>query len=157
MDGSIYLLAALLLGVIAGLRTFPAPAVVAWAVHLGRLDLTGRPLALLGNPWVRWPLTLFVLVELVFDQLPSSPSRTTPPQFAGRLISGALVGTAVGAAVDHSLLGAMAAVGGAIIGTLGGSRARAWLARTLRSDHPAGFIEDVVAIGGALLIGFAGR
>ena len=56
MNGSAYV-AAVLFGVIAGLRTFTAPAGVTWAVYFGRLDLTGSWLAFLGNAWVRWLLT----------------------------------------------------------------------------------------------------
>jgi uncharacterized membrane protein len=151
MNGSAYL-AALILGVMAGLRTFPALAAVAWAVHLGRLDVTGSWAGFLGNAWVRWPLTVMVFVELVVDQLPATPSRTVPPQFAGRLITGTLSGAAIGASAQHTLAGALAGLVGAVIGTLGGSRARARLAGAFHNDHPAALIEDAVAIGGAVLM-----
>jgi len=152
MNGSTYVVA-LLFGVIAGLRTFTAPAVVAWATHLGRLDLAGGWLSFFGNVWVRLILTVLACTELVVDQLPTTPSRTVPVQFAGRLIMGALSGAAVGASADHTLEGAVAGLAGAVIGTLGGSRARARLASAFRNDHPAALIEDAVAIGGALLVG----
>ena len=45
----IVLLLALLIGGVAGLRTFTAPAVVSWAAYLGWLPLAGTPLA----SWVR--------------------------------------------------------------------------------------------------------
>jgi uncharacterized membrane protein len=154
MNGPSYLVA-LLFGVIAGLRTFTAPAVVAWAVYLGRLDLTGSPLMLLGNAWVCWLLTALALGELVIDQLPATPSRTVPMQFVGRLIMGTLSGAAIGASVDRAVEGGLAGVIGAVLGTLGGSRARARLAGALHNDHPAALIEDVVAVGGAVLLGIA--
>ena len=75
------------------------------------------------------------------------------PEFALRQLSGA----AIGAAADHALAGALAGLVGAVVGTLGGSRARARLAGAFHNDHPAALIEDAVAIGGALLIGIAGR
>ncbi|MET0622270.1 MAG: DUF4126 domain-containing protein [Pyrinomonadaceae bacterium] len=153
---SIYLLA-LLIGVIAGLRTMTAPAAVAWAIYLGRLDVSGTWLAFLGNVWARWILTLFALVELVVDQLPSTPSRTVPVQFGARIASGALSGAAVGAAGGSWVGGMVAGVVGAVVGTLGGSAARARLAAAFGSDRPAAFIEDAVAVGGALLIGVALR
>jgi uncharacterized membrane protein len=156
MNGPVYLLA-LLFGVVAGLRTFTAPTAVAWVVHFGRLDLTGSWLAFLGNAWARWILTALALVELVGDQLPTTPSRRVPLQFTLRLISGTLSGAAVGASAEHALGGALAGLVGAVLGTLGGSWARARLAGALHSDHPAALIEDVVAIGGAVLIGFAAR
>jgi len=148
---------ALRCGVIAGLRTFMAPAAVTWAVHLGRLDLKRSRLAFLGRGWVRWLVTGLALVELVVDQLPATPSRTVPPQFVGRLITGTLSGATVGAATDRAGGGALAALGSAVSGTLGGSRARARLARAFHNDHPAALIEDTVAIGGAALVGIGGR
>jgi uncharacterized membrane protein len=156
MTGWAYLVA-LLFGVVAGLRTFMAPAAVTWAVHLGRLDLTGSWLGFLGNTWVRWILTGLAVFELVVDQLPSTANRTVPWQFAGRLVTGTLSGAAVGAAADHTVAGALAGLVGAVIGTLGGLRARTRLAGALHNDRPAGLIEDMVAIGGAVLIGIAAR
>jgi uncharacterized membrane protein len=40
---------------------------------------------------------------------------------------------------------------GAVIGTLGGRQVRGALAKAFGNDHPAAFIEDAVAIGGAVL------
>src|SRR6185503_19058588 len=91
---TIYLLA-LLIGVVAGLRAMTAPALVAWAAHLGWLDLSGTWLAFLGNVWARWILTLAALGELVTDQLPSTPSRTVPVQFGARIVMGAFSGAAI--------------------------------------------------------------
>ena len=149
-----YLLA-LLIGVVAGLRAMTAPAVICWAAHLGRLDLSGTWLAFLGNVWARWILTLLAFIELVTDQLPSTPSRTVPVQFGTRVVTGALSGAAIGAGRGMLLGGLAAGIVGAAIGTLGGHAFRARLARAFGSDRPAAFIEDVVAIGGGLLIGVA--
>lgn len=153
---TVYLLA-LLIGVVAGLRTMTAPAAVAWAIYLVPLDLSGTWLAFLGNAWVRWILTALALVELVTDQLPSTPSRTTPVQFGARILTGALSGAAIGAASGSWVGGLLAGILGAVVGTLGGRAFRAKLAAKLGSDRPAAFIEDAVAIGGALLIGVAMR
>ncbi|HEX6622367.1 MAG TPA: DUF4126 family protein, partial [Pyrinomonadaceae bacterium] len=151
---TIYLLA-LLLGVVAGLRTMTAPAAVAWAAHLGWLDLGGTWLAFLGSAWARWILTLLALVELVTDQLPSTPSRTVPVQFGARILSGALSGAAVGASGGSLVGGLLAGIVGAVIGTLGGRAFRARLAAAFGSDRPAAFVEDAIAVGGALLIAVA--
>ena len=149
---SIYLLA-LLIGIIAGLRAMAAPAAVAWAAYLGWLNLGGSWLAFLGNAWVRWILTALALVELVTDQLPSTPSRTVPVQFGARIVMGSLSGAAIGAASGSWVGGLLAGAVGAIVGTLGGRAFRAKLAAAFGSDRPAAFTEDAVAIGGALLIG----
>ncbi len=153
---TIYLLA-LLIGIVAGLRAMTAPAAVSWAAHLGWLDLSGSPLAFVGNVWARLILTLLALVELVTDQLPSTPSRTVPVQFGARVVTGALSGAAIGAGSGATTGGLIAGIIGAVIGTLGGRAFRAGLAKAFGSDRPAAFIEDAVAIGGALLIGVALR
>ena len=153
---SVYLFA-LLIGIVAGLRTMTAPAAVAWAAHLGWINVSGSWLAFFESVWARWILTLFALIELVVDQLPSTASRTVPAQFGARLISGAMSGAAVGASGGNWIGGLVAGVAGAVVGTLGGSRFRAWLATSFGNDHPAAIVEDVVAIVGALLIGLAMR
>jgi uncharacterized membrane protein len=152
----VYLLA-LLIGIVAGLRAMAAPALVSWAAYLGWLDLSGSWFGFIGNGWVRWILTLLALVELVTDQLPSTPSRTVPVQFGARIATGAFSGAAVGAAGGAMVGGLVAGIAGAVIGTLGGRALRAQLASAYGSDRPAAFIEDAVAIGGALLIGLALR
>jgi uncharacterized membrane protein len=151
---SVYLLA-LLIGIVAGLRAMTAPALVSWAAYLGWLNLNGTWLAFLGNAWTHWILTLFALGELVTDQLPSTPSRKVPVQFATRIVTGGLSGAAIGAGSGALVGGLLAGIAGAVIGTLGGSAFRGRLAAAFGSDRPAAIIEDVVAIGGALLIGVA--
>lgn len=147
---SVYLLA-LLIGIIAGLRTMTAPAAVAWSTYLGRLALSGTWLAFLGNVWVRWILTALVLTELIVDQFPSTPSRTVPSQFGARILTGAISGAAIGAAGGSWAGGLLAGVGGAVAGTLGGHAFRVRLAAAFGRDWPAALIEDAVAIGGALM------
>ncbi|SEE91153.1 Uncharacterized membrane protein [Rhizobiales bacterium GAS191] len=143
---------ALLIGVIAGLRAMTAPAAVSWAAHLGHLHLQDTPLAFLGFAWTPYVITLLAIVELVTDQLPSTPSRKVPMQFGARIVSGALCGAAIGASGGALIGGLVAGVIGAVIGTLGGAEARARLATAFGKDLPAALIEDVVAIVGAALI-----
>src|SRR6185369_14580649 len=114
-----YLLA-LLIGCVAGLRTFTAPALVSWAAHLGWLNLSDTSLAFLGAIWTPRILTLLAVGEFVADQLPSMPSRTAPAGFIGRIVSGAISGAAVGTAGGTMVGGLIAGVAGAVIGTLGG-------------------------------------
>jgi uncharacterized membrane protein len=153
MDESVKVfLLAFLLGVVAGLRAMTAPAAVSWAAYLGRLDLSGTWLAVLGHAVTPWVLSVFALGELVTDQLPSTPSRTVPVQFGARLVMGALCGAAIGFPGGNWIVGLAAGVAGAVVGTLGGRAFRARLAAAFGSDPPAAFIEDAVALGGALLI-----
>lgn len=146
------LLLALLIGVVAGLRAMVAPAAVSWAAHLGWISLEGSWLAFLGYRFTPWIFSVLALLELVSDQLPATPSRKTPPQFGTRLVLGALSGAAIGASGGALIPGLVAGVVGAVIGTLGGAALRARLAAAFGSDRPAALIEDVIAVGGAVLI-----
>ncbi|WP_406858125.1 DUF4126 domain-containing protein [Alsobacter sp. KACC 23698] len=146
------LICAFAMGVVAGLRTMTAPAAVSWAARLGALPVGDTGLAVLGYAWTPWILTLLALGEYVADQWPSTPSRTVPVQFAGRVLSGAFCGAAIGAASASMAAGAAAGAVGAVVGTLGGRAARGRLASAFGRDRPAAFIEDGVAVGAAALI-----
>ena len=156
-SASIAYLLALVIGCIAGMRTFTAPALVSWVARLGGLNLSDTWLAFLGGTWTPWILTFLAVGELVVDQLPSMPSRTAPPGFGARIVSGAISGAAVGTAGGVMVGGMIAGIVGAVIGTLGGQAFRAQLAAASRRDRPAAFIEDAIAIAGALAVGLALR
>jgi uncharacterized membrane protein len=146
------LLLAFLIGIIAGLRAMTAPAAVAWAAALGWFDVSQTPLAFMGYRWAPWMFTLLAVVELITDQLPSTPSRKVPMQFAARLIMGGLAGATIGVTGVSLIGGLIAGVVGAAIGTFGGAAARGKLAAAFGKDTPAALIEDAVAIIGALII-----
>ncbi|WP_208246699.1 DUF4126 domain-containing protein (plasmid) [Rhizobium sp. T1470] len=143
---------AFLIGIIAGLRAMMAPAVVAWGAALGGFDVSQTPLAVMGYRWTPWVFTLLAVVELITDQLPSTPSRKVPMQFAARLVMGALTGATIGASGGSLVGGLIAGIVGAVVGTLGGAAARAKLAAAFGKDTPAALIEDAVAIIGAIII-----
>ena len=148
---------ALLIGVVAGMRAMTAPAAVSWAARLGKLGLAGTWLEFLGYAWTPWILTLGALGELITDKLPSTPSRTVPVQFGTRIVMGAVCGAALTAGPGSMLLGGLAGVAGAVIGTLGGRAFRARAGAAFGSDRPAALIEDAIAIGVALLVVLASR
>ena len=148
---------ALLIGVVAGLRTFTAPAAVSWAARLGALPLQGTPLAFLGYTATPYVITLLALIELYADQTPNMMSRKAPASFAIRVISGALCGAAVGAAGGSLTGGLIAGAIGAVIGTLQGYDARIRLAKMFGKDLPAALIEDLVAVIAAILLMVAAR
>ncbi|MFP3787106.1 DUF4126 family protein, partial [Burkholderia sp. SIMBA_024] len=64
---------ALLIGVVAGLRAMTAPAAVAWGAYLGWFDIAQSSLSFMGSFWTVAIFTVLALVELVTDQLPSTP------------------------------------------------------------------------------------
>lgn len=150
---SIYLLS-LLIGVVAGLRAMTAPAVTSWAARLGWLSLADTPLAFLNFAYTPYILTVLALGELIADKLPTTPSRKKPFGFAGRIITGALCGGALTLSRTHEnmISGLIAGAVGAVIGTLGGAELRTRFAEALGKDLPIAFLEDVIAIGGAILI-----
>lgn len=147
-----FYLAALLLGVIAGMRAVTPIAAVSWAASLGVLTLTGTPLAVLGAAITPWIVTLIAAGEIVNDKLPKTPSRKVPVQFGARLLTGGLAGGAVGLSMGAPLPGVVLGVVGALLGTLGGAWARGRLAAAFGRDLPAALIEDLVAVAGAALI-----
>jgi uncharacterized membrane protein len=149
---------ALVLGIVAGLRSMTPPAVVAWAAHWGRLQLDGTPLAFLDSTAARYILLVAMLAELVADKLPFVPARTSIGSFTGRIVSGTLSGAAVSVGLGGSLaVGAMAGGIGAAIGTLAGYRARTGVVRALGvRDFPVAIAEDMVAVVTALLVVTAG-
>ena len=148
---------ALLAGVVAGSRVFTATAAVSWAARLGRLHLDGSWLAFMGYAWTPWILTLLAIVELVTDQLPSTPSRKVPLQFGSRIVSGALSGATIGVSAGSWVVGLVAGVIGAVIGTLGGAEIRSRMAKAFGRDQPAAFIEDAGAIILGLVVVAASR
>jgi uncharacterized membrane protein len=148
---STYLLA-FLIGVIAGLRSLTAPAVVSWAARLGWLHVENTWMAFLGFAATPYILSVLAIGELVADKLPKTPSRKAPPGFITRIITGALSGAAVGVSSSW-VLGLVAGVIGAIAGTLGGSEFRVRLVKaTGGKDLPIALLEDAIAIGGAFLL-----
>ena len=82
------LVLAFLIGVVAGLRCLTAPAAVAWAAHRNWLNLRGSQLSFMGSTIAVVIFTLLAALELVVDQLPSTPSRLKPPGLIARFVLG---------------------------------------------------------------------
>jgi uncharacterized membrane protein len=154
MNPTVFLTLAFAIGVVAGLRTFTAPAVVSWAARLKWVELQGTWTALLGGPVVPLLLTVLAAGELVSDPLPKTPSRKAPLPFAARIVSGAFCGAALATVVGEAvLLGAASGAVGAVAGTLGGYEARTRLVKALKvPDIAVAIPEDIVAIVGGFLV-----
>jgi len=145
------LLFAFLIGLFGGLRALTAPAVTAWAVHLGWLKLDG-PLTLIGSLPSVVIFTLLAVVELVADKLPQTPSRTAPPGLIARILMGGLTGACVGTGGGQgAVFGAILGIVGGIVGCFGGYQARTGFVKALGvPDIYVALVEDLVAIGGSL-------
>ena len=154
MNPTYVLLLAFLIGVVGGLRTMTAPAVVAWAANRHWLNLDNSTLALFGSPVAVVVLTLGAVGELVIDKLPTTPNRTRLLGLVARSVFGGLSGAAVAVAGTQSIaLGIVAGVAGAIAGAFAGYEMRKRLVHALKvPDFVIALLEDAVAIGGGLLI-----
>ena len=140
----------LLIGVVAGLRAATPIAAISLGAYLGWLDFTGAWYSFLGSLPAVIILAILAIVELIGDQLPSTPSRKVPMQFGGRVVMGAIAGALLlpGSWIVGLIIGAI----GAVLGTLGGAEVRSMLAKVLGRDLFAALIEDIVAVAAALLI-----
>jgi uncharacterized membrane protein len=150
---ALVLLMALLIGVVAGLRSLTAPAVVAWAAFLGWINMHNTWASWVGNVITVIVLTVLAVAELVGDKLPKTPARTAPPVFAARIITGAFAGAVIGTAWGYRWGGLGAGAIGAVLGTLGGYQARKRLVAARNGqDLPVALLEDAVAILGGFAI-----
>jgi uncharacterized membrane protein len=143
---------ALGIGIVAGLRSLAAPAVVAWGAHLSWLNLHGSPLAFMESTTAVAVFSLLAIGELIADKLPMIPKRTAPAPLMARLVTGSLCGACLCAAAGKSLLaGALLGGIGGIVGSyLGyGIRRRVDL---YTKDAVVAVCEDVVAVGLALFL-----
>jgi uncharacterized membrane protein len=128
---------AILLGFLAGLRTFTAPAVL-WLMR------RGTPLA--------YALGLLALLEYVGDLYPKTPARTHPVGLIARGCSGAFCGWTVASLNDTTVADAMLAGAiAAIIGAYVGLAIRSWGA-TLIGRVPAGLLEDVITAAASVAV-----
>lgn len=109
-----FVLAAFLLGLVAGLRAMTAPAIVAWAASLGTLGAIEGWFAFMAWRWTAPLATALAVGEWISDQLPSTPSRKVPVQFVTRLLTGTLSGGTLGAVVGSPFVGICAGVAGSV-------------------------------------------
>jgi uncharacterized membrane protein len=142
------------IGFVAGLRSLIAPAVVAWAAHIGWLNLHGSPLAFMGPTVAVAIFSVLALGELIADKLPMIPKRTAPAPLIARVVTGGLCGACLCAAGGKSLLaGALLGGIGGIVGAFLGYGIRRRLVNDLHiKDLLVAVCEDVVAIGLALFL-----
>jgi uncharacterized membrane protein len=140
------LISAFVLGIACGLRAVVGLAAVSWAASSRQLPLQGTWLSFLGNRVTPYITTFLAIGELINDKLPKTPSRLVPPQFGARVVMGALTGAAIGLSKEHLVLGILSGITGSVVGTLAGSKARAFAAKLFGRDLPAAVLEDVLAV-----------
>jgi uncharacterized membrane protein len=145
---------ALGIGIVAGLRSLTAPAVVAWGAHLSWLNLHGSPLAFIGSTTAVAILSVLAIGELITDKLPMIPRRTAPAPLLARIVTGGLCGACLCAAAGQSLVaGALLGGIGGVVGAFLGYSIRRRLVNDLHvNDFVVAVCEDVVAVGLALFL-----
>ena len=140
------------IGAVAGLRALSAPAVLAWAAKRRWIRLGNSPFATIISAQASTRLTDLAVSELIADKLPFTPSRLKAGPLASRVVSGAVCGATIYGTVERPLIEGVVLGGvGAIAGALAGYHMR----KRLRHDMPhlgIAVLEDVLAIGGAVLI-----
>jgi uncharacterized membrane protein len=137
------------IGFASGLRSLTPAAVVAWAAHLGWLNLSNSPLAFMGSTIAVVIFSLLAVLELIGDVRPSTSKRTAPVPLTARIITGGLCGACLCAAGHQSLIvGAILGAIGGIIGAFAGYEARRRLVAALNTkDVFIALLEDLVTIG----------
>lgn len=149
MVHSLVLLLALLIGMVAGLRAFTAPAAVAWAAALHWLNFDDTWASWLGQAITVALLTVLAAVELISDLLARIPDRTTTTLYATRLATGAFAGAALGTAWGYPWSGLGAGLLGAALATTVSHSVRCRLVAH-RREFVVAAVEGLVAIGAGL-------
>jgi len=136
------------IGIVAGLRSLLAPAVVAWAAHFDWLNLHGSPLAFMGSTAAVAIFSIFAVGELIADKLPKTPKRTAPAPLLARFLMGGLCGASFCAVAGKSLVvGALLGGIGGVIGAFVGYETRRRLVNNLHTkDLFVAIGEDLVAV-----------
>ena len=153
MEMMTWLIAIPLLGLVTGLRTMTAMAVLCWFAYAGQLSV--------GDSWAAWSgklitaiiFTVLALGEYIGDKLPKTPNRTSPFPLIARLVFAGLVGAIVADGLNGSgVEGVILCVLGAVIGAFAGILIRREIVQRLGSkDWPVALAEDLSAVLGAIL------
>ncbi|MFD2570880.1 DUF4126 family protein [Spirosoma soli] len=138
------------IGLVAGMRTFTAPALVNYKLTNTRPDrLAGSRLAVMSSPKASILLTVLAAGELVGDKVPSAPNRIDIQPLSARMVSGAVCGASLSEAEGkQATLGAVAGSVGALVGSYTFFYLRRWL--TVEKGLPdfvVALAEDALAIG----------
>jgi uncharacterized membrane protein len=144
---------ALALGIVCGMRSLLAPALISRKLAEQNGAPAGSPeqkmLKEMGSPAVTTALGIIAVGELAADKLPMTPSRTILPSVLFRTLSGAVVGAlfSTSRGGDRTVGAALGAVG-AVAGTYGGYELRRLITKELGVPNiAAGVIEDLAATG----------
>lgn len=134
------------IGIVAGLRSFTAPAAASVAAWLKWFNLENSPLHFMASGITACIFCVLAVGELIADKLPSTPNRTAPGPLIARIVFGALAGATLSVGGGQSLaVGGILGAIGSLVGTYGGFQVRMRLMKAM-SGTVAALLEDAVAI-----------
>jgi len=143
------------LGILAGIRTSFAPALLSQHFHQHPSAALGDSrLNLLQSEKAAVITKLFAAFEIVGDKNPLAPNRTGMPQVLFRIASGAFAGFVLAKAKrQHTGLGLLVGAASAVAGTFGAFYLRQYIDRLPGvKDVYVGAAEDLVGIAAGGLI-----
>ncbi len=142
------------IGLVAGMRTFAAPAIVGQIARRGSLDIQPAFLRNIGHGTISTVMSILSVGELIADKLPGTPNRTKAFPLIGRILSGSFCGAVLCASKKKSpIVGALAGAFGATGGTFATYQLRKMVTGSLGWPDPAvAIIEDAFAVGLGVLM-----
>jgi uncharacterized membrane protein len=146
---------AFLIGLVAGVRAFLAPAAVAWACYFGQFPVANTHFAFMGNIITPTVLTLLAIAEIVYQRTPrSAGNKLFLPKLILRMLLGGFSGAVIGSSHQTNALFVCGAFGvaGAIAGTFGSTVLYEILRKILKRDTAAAGAEDALAVLACLLV-----
>lgn len=138
------------IGLVAGMRSLTAPALVSYKLsHLKAKLPPDSKLHFLSLPTTTAVLGVMAGGELIGDKLPSAPDRTIPISLFGRMASGAMSGAALTEPDgEPATFGAIFGALGAVTGTFAFFHLRHWLTHDKDLPDPlVALAEDILAVG----------
>jgi len=154
MTGSQVYREAAALGLLAGLRSMSAPALITRVARRGQLAAKGSKLEFLNSTGALAGAIVLAAGEIVVDKLPKTPARIKPGPLTARAVSGALCGAILCSARKKSpWLGALYGALGAVGATYAAYHLRHAVKETLHvPDAVVAVAEDAVVAGSGFLI-----
>ncbi len=142
------------LGVMAGMRSMSAPALISQVARKGQLVVEGSKLGFLNSRGAITTTALLAVGELIADKLPATPARTAAGPLIARAVSGALCGAVLCSAKKKSTwLGAFYGTLGALGGTFAAYHLRRSVEQNLKlPDAVVAVAEDAIVAASAFLI-----
>ena len=142
------------MGIVAGMRTMTAPALVSYKLSQMRPNpLPDSTLHFMTSPKTATTFAVLAGGELIGDKLPNASDRIGFPQILGRIASGTMCGAALTEADGKSVAyGATLGAAGAFVGSFAFFHLRRWLTHEKDLPDPiVALVEDVLTIGAGWL------